>query len=87
VDFEDALCGAREYEWACAGIFLTGGEPGLLHAMLDGYGGRSDDELPLRCMAYALLHRYSNLRWYLERLPATGEEHDLESLARRWFAL
>ncbi|HEU4764531.1 MAG TPA: aminoglycoside 3'-phosphotransferase/choline kinase family protein [Candidatus Eisenbacteria bacterium] len=85
VDFEDALRGAREYEWACAGIFLTCGEPGLLHAMLDGYGVRPDDELPMRCMAYALLHRYSNLRWYLERRPASGKEGDLESLARLWF--
>ena len=87
VDFEDSLYGAREYEWACAGIFLTGGEPGLFHAMLDGYGAHSDDELPMRCMAYALVHRYSNLRWYLERRPARGKEGDLESLARLWFAL
>ncbi|HET7498033.1 MAG TPA: aminoglycoside 3'-phosphotransferase/choline kinase family protein [Candidatus Eisenbacteria bacterium] len=87
LDFEDALRGAREYEWACAGIFLTCGEPGLLGALLDGYGVRPDDELPMRCMAYALLHRYSNLRWYLERLPARGTEGDLESLARLWFAL
>jgi hygromycin-B 7''-O-kinase len=86
VDFEDVLFGAREYEWACAGIFLTCGEPGLLRALLDGYGTVPDDQLPMRCMAYALLHRYSNLRWYLERLPARGEEGDLESLARRWFA-
>lgn len=86
VDFEDALRGAREYEWACAGIFLTCGEPGLLQALLDGYGVRPDEELPLRCMAYALLHRYSNLPWYLKRLPARGREGDLESLARSWFA-
>jgi len=87
VDFEDALRGAREYEWACAGIFLTCGQPELLHALLDGYGVRPDDELPMRCMAYALLHRYSNLPWYLKRMPARGKEGDLESLAQLWFAL
>ncbi len=85
IDFEDALLGAPEYELACAGIFLTCAEPGLLRAFLDAYGAEVDDELPLRIMAYALLHRYSNLRWYLERLPVRDEIGDLESLARRWF--
>jgi hygromycin-B 7''-O-kinase len=85
VDFEDAMLGAPEYEWACAGIFLTCAEPGLLRALLDAYGAEVDDELPLRIMAYALLHRYSDLRWYLERLPVPDEVGDLESLARRWF--
>ena len=32
-------------------------------------------------MAYALLHRYSNLRWYLERLPAAGRHRRFEQLA------
>jgi hygromycin-B 7''-O-kinase len=86
-DFEDAMLGAPEYELACAGIFLTGAEPGLLQALLDGYGATVDDELPLRIMAYALLHRYSNLRWYLERLPVPAEIGDLESLARSWFTI
>jgi len=85
VDFEPAMIGAREYEWAAVGIFLTCAEPGLLAALLDAYGAEVDDELPLRIMAYALLHRYSNLPWYLERLPAPDKIGDLEALARRWF--
>jgi hygromycin-B 7''-O-kinase len=84
-DFEPAMIGAPEYELAAVGIFLTCAEPGLLGALLDAYGGEVDDELPFRVMAYALLHRYSNLRWYLERLPVVDEAGDLESLARRWF--
>jgi len=85
IDFEPAMAGAPEYEFAPVGIFLTCAEPGLLGALLGAYGAEVDDELPLRTMAYALLHRYSNLRWYLERLPAPNEVGDLESLARRWF--
>jgi len=84
-DFEPAMLGAPEYELASVGIFLTCAEPGLFRAFLDAYGAEGEDELPLRVMAYALLHRYSNLRWYLERLPAPDREGDLESLARRWF--
>lgn len=85
IDFEPAMLGAPEYELAAVGIFLTCAEPGLLGALLEAYGAEVDDELPLRTMAYALLHRYSNLRWYLERLPAPDEVGDLESLARKWF--
>lgn len=85
VDFEDVLLGAAEYELACTGIFLTCAEPGLLRALLDSYGAQADDEFPQRIMAYALLHRYSALRWYLERLPVPDEVRDLEALARRWF--
>ena len=85
IDFEPAMLGAREYEWAAVGIFLTCAEPGLLRVLLDAYDAPVDDELPYRIMAYTLLHRYSNLRGYLERLPGPREAGDLESLARRWF--
>ena len=85
IDFEPAMVGAPEYELAAVGVFLTCAEPGLLRALLDAYGAEVDEELPLRVMAYALLHRYSNLRWYQERLPVSDEVGDLEALARRWF--
>ncbi len=84
-DFEDALFGQHEYEFACAGIFLACAEPGLVGALLDAYGADVDEEFPMRIMAYVLLHRYSDLRWYLERLPVPCEAGDLESLARAWF--
>ena len=87
IDFEDALLGAPEYEWACAGIFLTCAEPGLLRALLEAYGVVADEDLPQRIMAYALLHRYSDLSWYLNLLPVPERVRDLESLARAWFAL
>ena len=86
IDFEPAMLGAPEYELSAVGVFLTCAEPGMLRAFLDAYGAEADDELPLRIMAYSLLHRYSNLRWYLERLPVPDDAGDLEGLARRWFA-
>ncbi|HEU4724954.1 MAG TPA: aminoglycoside 3'-phosphotransferase/choline kinase family protein [Candidatus Eisenbacteria bacterium] len=85
IDFEPAMLGAPGYEWAAVGIFVASAEPGLLAALLEAYGADVEDEFPMRTMAYALLHRYSNLRWYLERLPAIDGAGDLESLARRWF--
>lgn len=87
VDFEPAMIGAPEYELSSIGVFVCGGEPGLLRALLQASGGAIDDELPLRIMAQALLHRYSNLRWYLERVPVSDNVADLDALARRWFAV
>ena len=43
-----------------------------------------DAALQCRFMVWAILHRYSNLRWYLERMPAQGET-TLEELAARWW--
>jgi len=37
-------------------------------------------------VAWALLHRYSNLPWYLQRLPTQGAA-TLEQLAARWWPL
>lgn len=84
-DFEPAMIGAPEYELASVGIFVTGGEPGLMGVLLAAYGARVDEPLPQRLMAYALLHRYSNLRWYLERLAPDCDDGDLAALATRWF--
>lgn len=81
VDFEPAMIGAPEYEFASVGLFVGCAEPGLFAAALDAYGIELEPE---RTMAYALLHRYSHLRWYLERLPHDSNT-TLESLAHRWF--
>jgi hygromycin-B 7''-O-kinase len=62
VDFEPAMVGAPDYEFASVGIFLTCAEAGLLQALLDSYGAEFDDEFAVCTMGYALLHRYSNLR-------------------------
>jgi hypothetical protein len=39
----------------------------------------------MQVMACTLIHRYSNLGRYLERLGFAGTPGDLESLARAWF--
>jgi len=85
VDFEDAMLGAPEYDFASTGIFLSCGSPDLLRALLDAYGVKADEEFRLRVMAYALLHRYSNLKWYLERLPIPVKAGDFKTFARIWF--
>lgn len=64
--------GAPEYELASVGVFVSCGDPRLLRALLCAYGYREgdlDEAFARRMLGYAIVHRYSNLRWYLERLP------------------
>jgi hygromycin-B 7''-O-kinase len=90
IDFEPAMLGAPEYEFASVGIFLTCGDGRALRALLVAYGYlESELGLPLqrRLLAYLLLHRYSNLRWCLERLPVPREVTTFDALAARWYAV
>ena len=69
-------------------MFATCGEPGLLRRLLLAYGTPAaaiDDALSRRFLAYALLHRYSNLPWYLRRLPPPPGLVSLDALALRWW--
>ena len=86
-DFEPAMIGAPEYDFASFGLFVACGDGRFLRRSLLAYGYRPaelDAALQNRLMAHAILHRYSNLRWYLERLPAAGAV-TLEELAARWW--
>lgn len=88
-DFEPAMLGDPLYEFASVGLFVACGDSRVLRRTLCAYGFAAaalDDALSCRFMAHALLHRYSNLRWYLDRLPASGAT-TLEQLATRWWPL
>lgn len=91
-DFEPAMCGARDYEFASVGLFVSCGDARMLRRLLQacGHPDLADADrratLPQRLMAMALLHRYSHLPWYLERLPLPGAR-TLEALAGHWFGL
>lgn len=82
IDFEPAMVGLREYEFASVGLFITQGNVRLLRAFMSGYGHQIDSELHRRLMGFALLHRYSNLSWYLQFMP---NKDTIEELAESWF--
>ncbi len=87
VDFEPAMRGEREYEFAAVGVFVAGGDARFLTRTLTAYGYRHDQLGPglrRRLLAWGLLHRYSNLSWWMRRLP-TPAEATLDALADRWF--
>jgi hygromycin-B 7''-O-kinase len=83
------MIGAPDYELASVGLFFSCGDRRLLRRVLAGCGhlpSASGAQHSRRLLAYAILHRYSNLRWYLERLPVPGAT-TLEALAEAWFGL
>jgi hygromycin-B 7''-O-kinase len=88
IDFEPAMQGHPDYELASVGVFLSGGEPALLRAFCRGYGWERG-VLPVavrrRALAFALLHRYSNFRWYLDTVPPPPGCDTLEALADAWW--
>ena len=89
VDFEPAMVGANEYDFAAVGIFITAGDPDLFRAFLDGYGYRPQHlapELSHRIMAYLLLHRYCHLGHYLTMLPGADNIATLEQFACGYYS-
>jgi hygromycin-B 7''-O-kinase len=89
IDFEPAMRGEREYEFASVGVFVAEGDARFLTRTLASYGYDRDQldgpELRRRLLAWAILHRYSNLMWWMRRLPEPSRA-TLDALADRWFA-
>jgi hygromycin-B 7''-O-kinase len=88
IDFEPAMRGEREYEFVSVGIFLAEGDARFLGRVLTSYGYHPDQLGPglrRRLLALGILHRYSNLSWWMERLPEPAAL-TLSALADRWFA-
>ncbi len=86
IDFEPSRVAAPDYELSSLGLFVTCGDGELWQDILRRIGFSHADNSPdfqKRCMSWALLHRYSNLSWYLERMPVA--EPTLQALAQRWF--
>lgn len=88
LDFEPAMIAPPEYELASVGVFTSCGEPEFLRRLLRtlGYAEADlDHELQRRCLAYALLHRYTCLPWYLRRMPPEAGVNTLDQLAAQWW--
>lgn len=88
IDFEPAMRGEPEYEFAAVGVFTAQGDPRFLSGTLTAYGYHPSELGPglrQRLLAWGILHRYSNLTWWMNRLP-TPTEPTLAALADRWFA-
>ena len=87
VDFDNAIRGIREYEFVAVGIHMARGDSRFLRRVLTAYGytrDQLDRDFRQRLLAWAILHRHSNLTTWLRKLPGPGRP-TLASLADRWF--
>lgn len=90
IDFEPSMVGHAEYEFCAVGLFLSRGDKDLFRLFLSSYGyGDSDltDELSRRIMGFLLLHRYSNLKWFLSFLPPDARLTRLGELEQYWYGV
>ena len=88
IDFEPAMRGEREYEFAAVGVFVAEGDPRFLTRTLTAYGYHHNQlgpSLRRRLLAWGILHRYSNLSWWMQRLPRPAQP-TLDAAADCWFA-
>jgi hygromycin-B 7''-O-kinase len=81
-DLEPSMIGDPDYDFASTAIFVTSGDRELVRRFIAGYGRDPGARV---VMAYALLHKYSKLTWYLERVPPPPTVKTLEELARVWW--
>ncbi len=86
LDFEPSMVGDADYDFASVGVFLSSADRPMLRSFFEGYGEldrASSVEIRRRVMAFTLLHKYSNLTWYLKFMPSANS---FEALADLWWA-
>lgn len=84
IDFEPSMLAVPQYDLCAAGLFITAGEHGLFSAFLDGYSS-SIDTSAAGITRMLLLHRYSNMKWFLSTLPSGLRDADLLTLGEYWY--
>lgn len=84
IDFEPSMLAVPQYDLCAAGLFITAGEPGLFSVFLDGYGS-SVDTSAAAITRMLLLHRYSNMKWFVSTLPAALRDADLLTIGEYWY--
>jgi hygromycin-B 7''-O-kinase len=90
IDFDDAMLGWTEYEFASPGVLMLAGDAAAIEACLLAYGVRERDlnaALRRRLMVYALLNRYWGLDVMLEYGDRAHRCATLEELERMIFPI
>lgn len=89
-DFDDAMLGWWEYEFAVPALSFMVGQPAVLAECLRGYGGSRlvvGEGLSRRLMAYALLNRYWGLDFMLQAANPDRRCATLDDLERALFSI
>ena len=82
IDFEPSMIAIPEYDFCSVGLFICAGEKGLFKHFLESYGYSGDSKGIMRML---LLHRYSNMKWFMSTIPDTVRINSIEDLCNYWF--
>lgn len=83
IDFEPSMVAVPGYDLCSVGLFLTAGEKGLFQRFRNTYGYREEAANLMRML---LLHRYSNMKWFISTVPLEMQAKPLECLADYWYS-
>ncbi len=84
LDFEPSMIAVPQYDLCAAGLFITAGDGELFRILLNAYDPNWIPH-PHEIMRMLLLHRYSNLRWFISMLPEHMRDRNISELAEYWF--
>jgi len=84
IDFEPSMLAVPQYEMCAVGLFITAGDPHLYGSFLDSYASGADMSVTT-IMRMLLLHRYSNMNWFMSALPVDVRASDLLGMGQYWF--
>lgn len=82
IDFEPSMIAVPEYDFCSIGLFISAGDKGLFNHFLDTYGYKRDSRGIMRML---LLHKYSNMKWFMSTLPDSVHINSIEELSDYWF--
>ncbi len=88
IDFADCFLGDPEYDLLGPILFMFNGNKELTTSFLLSYGYRKEelnDYLRKKLMTYTLLHRFSNIEYYISRNPEANNCDSFEDLSRQLF--
>ncbi|QOR68073.1 phosphotransferase [Cytobacillus suaedae] len=89
IDFADCFLGDSEYDLLGPILFMFNGNKEFTTSFLLSYGYRVEelnDSLRKKLMIYTLLHRFSNIEYYISRNPEANNCDSIEELSRQLFA-
>ncbi|MBD3277692.1 MAG: phosphotransferase [Candidatus Aegiribacteria sp.] len=84
LDFEPSMKAIPHYDLCSAGLFVTAGDSELFRTLIEAYRPAEPID-PMDVTRMLLLHRYSNLNWFMGMLPKEQRSCDIETLGRYWF--
>jgi hygromycin-B 7''-O-kinase len=88
IDFADCFLGDHEYDLLGPILFMFNGDKEITSSFLISYGYKEEElsnQLRKKLMIYTILHRFSNINYYISRNPLASKSESFEELSNQLF--